>query len=310
VFRQSNILMATDFSHYALYAVKYAVALARKFDGIVHVAHVLDTSVYSVGSGHGLWLTQSDTQRLVESMTEHAESRLEHLKQMIEDEGAQAETHVVEGVPYQETIRLAEQIECEAIVIATHGRTGFEHMVFGSVCERVVLQSPIPVLCIKHPEHEFVKDSDLSLSVKRVLFPTDFSAQADRALKYASSLCREFDATLVLFHATEVPVVLPEFMPDTVGAIAEEMGDRARKDLEAIGAKVGSLDTEIVTRTGVPHREIAQFVDDTNIDLVVVPTHGASGYSRLSFGRVASKVVRLAKCPVLTVPPEVLVEAE
>jgi nucleotide-binding universal stress UspA family protein len=304
MFRKSNVLLPTDFSHYALYAMKYAVAIARKYEGTVHILHVLDSSLFSVGSGHGFWLTKADAEKLLESMHVHAENRLDQLKRIAEEEGVDAEFHIVQGKPASEIIGKAEEFDCDMVVIATHGRTGFDHVVFGSVCEKVVRSATVPVLCIKHPEREFVGEQEHRLRLDRIMFPTDFSPCADRAFPYATSLCREFDASLVIFHASEVPTVLPEFMPDAATSLGGEMEEHAREAVQRLAEECEGIDVEQVVETGVAYREICKAVQERNIDLVVMPAHGGSGFVRMLFGSVTEKVIRLSSCPVLAVRGE------
>jgi len=304
MFAKTDVLLPTDFSHYALYAMRYAIAIARKYGGRVCFAHVLDPALFSIGSGHGYWLTKSDVDTLTASMNEQAEKRLKHLVQMVKDAGVDADYHIVRGRPWVEIVKLADVLTCDMIVIATHGRTGFDHVAFGSVAERVVRHSPVPVLCIKHPEHEFVNDGDLSINIRQVLFPSDFSEYAERTLPYAASICKEFGARLVLFNTSEVPVVLPEFMPDTATTVSADMEDHAREALENMRDQLEGIEVDVKVKTGVAYREICLAVDEMDVDLIVLPTHGKSGIVHLLFGSVAEKVVRLSSCPVLAIRPE------
>lgn len=304
MFRSSHILFPTDFSHYAMNALKYAVAFARAYDGVIHAVHVLDSALFSVGVSHGAWLTRSDAESLEHTMRSHAETRLETLVKRIAQEGVEAHPHIAFDKPGRGIIALAEELACDLIVIATHGRTGFDHIVFGSVAEQVVRRSPVPVLSVKHPAHDFVSDDNLELHLRRVLFPTDFSEPAERALPMAASLCREFDAALVLFHASELPVVLPEFMPDSAATIGADMQALAQESLARLQGSLTGLRVETEVSPGVPYREICNAVERMEADLVVLPTHGRSGVTQALFGSVAAKVVRRAACPVLTIRPE------
>ncbi len=304
MFSNSNILVPTDFSHYANFATKYGVSIAKKYGGTVHFLHVLDAGPISGVRGHGMWLDQADASTLLDSMREHASSRLTTLVEQASEMGVNCEQHIVTGSAPHEILRLTLETQCTLIVVATHGRSGFDHIVFGSVAEKVVRQSPVPVLAIKHPEHEFVKDDDLSIEVKHVLFPTDFSDFSDKALPFAVSLCREFSAKLSLLHATEIPIVLPEFMPDSVVSVGPEMELAARETLAQKKAEIQGIDVEGVSVTGVPHTEICKFVEEQAVDMVVMPTHGRSGLGHILFGSVAEKVVRLARCPVMTIRPD------
>ncbi len=305
MFAQCNVLLPTDFSHYALYAMKYAVAICEKYGGTLHIAHVMDSALFGHGHNHGFGLTQNELDRLIVSMEEHAERRLAHLCRMAGDAGVKAEWHLVRGKAANRIIGLLDEADCGLVVLATHGRTGVEHIVFGSVAEKVVRHSPVPVLSIKHPEHEFVQEDEdgIHFDLKRILFPTDFSELSDKSLPYATSMCREFDATLVLLHASEVPVVLPEFMPDAASVVEGELRESAEKSLDNMRKQLEGVRIETVACSGLPHREICHTVQGTHVDLVVMPTHGRSGFGHVLFGSVAEKTVRMAQCPVLTVRP-------
>lgn len=304
MFKNSNILIPTDFSPYSNHAMTYGVSIARQYGGVIHFLHVIDDSVLTGMRGHAMWLTRPEADTLLESMREHAASRLTSLVQAAADLGVNAEQNTVVGAPATEILRVALEKRCTLVVLATHGRSGFDHIVFGSVAEKVVRQCPVPVLSIKHPERDFVKEYDHSLEIKRVLFPTDFSSFADKALPFAVSLCRQFSASLTLLHATEIPVMLPEFMPDSVVAVGPEMEIAARQALDRMVKEIEGVSVEAVSRTGIPHREICHYADEHHVDLVIIPTHGRSGLGHVLFGSVAEKVVRLAKCPVMTIRPE------
>ncbi len=303
MFSSSHILFPTDFSHYAMNAMKYAVAIAKAFEGEVHVVHVLDPALFNVGGSHGAWLTRSDAESLEKTMRSKAETRLEHLVQRIAEEGVKAHSHIAFDKPARGIIALSEELECDMVVIATHGRTGFDHLVFGSVAEQVVRRSQAPVLSVKHAVHDFVSDGSLELNVSRILFPTDFSESADHALPYAASLCRELGASLILFHAAELPVVLPEFMPDSAATVGADMQALAHESLERQKEAWSGIPVETEVSPGVPYREICAAVERLNVDLIVLPTHGHSGLGHALFGSVAAKVVRRASCPVLTIRP-------
>ncbi|MBM3289336.1 MAG: universal stress protein [Candidatus Hydrogenedentes bacterium] len=304
MFRSSNILVPTDFSTYANYALKYAVAMAKQFGATLHFAHVLDRAALAGVRGNEMWLGESESHAVIESMREHAASRMAHLKQIADDEGIASEEHVVLGGPTQEILRLAESTNSTLIVLATHGRSGFEHLVFGSVAEKIVRQSPVPVLSVKHPEHEFVKEYDLSIAIKRILFPTDFSPFSDKGLPFAQALAKEFGATLAIFHATEVPVVLPEVLPDSAVQLGPQLEDESRQLVQNMCAAIHGVKVEGEVRVGTPHREISAYAAETGVDLIVIPTHGRSGLGHALFGSVSEKVVRVARCPVLTIRPE------
>lgn len=142
----------------------------------------------------------------------------------------------------------------------------------------------------------------MATAIRRILFPTDFSESAHQAGRYARLLATQFQAELHALH------ILPEVLlsatdPSTLTALPE--GDRAEQLQRAQSRLHDEVESAAVCRTvvGVPVQEILTYADEAQIDLIVVGTHGLRGLSRLLLGSVAEKLVRMAKCPVLTVPP-------
>jgi nucleotide-binding universal stress UspA family protein len=141
---------------------------------------------------------------------------------------------------------------------------------------------------------------------KKILWPTDFSEPAYEGLRIATELAIQFSAEILLVH-----VVAP--MPTMAGTSAptgfhlpivlEELQESAQKSLEDIRQE--KIPAEIQARTfavhGKPAHEIVRLAAQEKADIIVIPTHGESGWQRFVFGSVAEKVVRLADCPVLTV---------
>lgn len=146
-----RILVPTDFSEYSAEAMKYACALAEKFDAELHLLHVLEMHVSStpVFAG-GLALSPH-----VQESREAAEKSLLHIAS-----GRQAIRATVVGPPFLEILRYARDHQIDLIVMGTHGRSGLAHVLLGSVAERVVRKSFCPVMTVRHPKHEFVMPFD------------------------------------------------------------------------------------------------------------------------------------------------------
>ncbi len=143
------------------------------------------------------------------------------------------------------------------------------------------------------------------VSLRRILFATDFSEPARQAQKYATALAEKFGAEL---HAMNVvpEIILPATDSYTVWTLPEggmkAQVEAAEKQLQA---DLGSASTAVRHVTvGFPIEEIMKYAGEHDIDLIVVGTHGHTGLSHLLLGSVAEKLVRLATCPVLTVHPK------
>lgn len=302
--RQLRVMFPTDFSAHAEMALPYALALAKRFAGTLHLVHVLDTNTLAHGSGQGFWLGDREMGDVLDSMQEHAESRLALMVDQAANAGVCANALVLRGQAVAQIIEAARQCKAGILVLPSHGRTGIDRFVFGSVCERVIRHSPAPVLTIKHPAHEFVHAADEGVQFRRVLFPTDFSEFSLKGLPYAVSLCREFGAELVLTYVAEVPLILPELMPEVTDGIDVEQVEFATKHLETMAQGIDNVATRVAVRRGHAPHEIAELAAELDADLIVVPTHGRSGILHVFWGSVAEKVTRLARCPVLIIRPQ------
>lgn len=147
----------------------------------------------------------------------------------------------------------------------------------------------------------------MKILIERILFPTDFSEPAKEAQHHAMALAERFDAELHLLHVVapimpypdaSAPWVMPEAEVNLQIDAAEK---RLAREVDALWA--AAHPTKYATITGFAVDEILKYAEENSIDLIVVGTHGHTGLSRFLIGSVAEKVVRLAKCPVLTVHP-------
>jgi nucleotide-binding universal stress UspA family protein len=145
------------------------------------------------------------------------------------------------------------------------------------------------------------------LAIRRILFPTDFSEQAEHAWPYALRFGQEFGAEVHLLHVVVPPPRLAEayavnFDPDRmVQALTADAATQLDRQVET--AKERGLIFHREVRVGVDAREILDYAAKHEIDLIVMATHGRSGLAHVLLGSVAEKVVRKAPCPVLTIKP-------
>ena len=136
-----HILVPTDFSEYADYALDYAIELAQKLQARLTLLHIIDTMPLGVVE-EGSMLPPSYWQELEANLGQSMEASLNRLN----DVGLQGEPIIVHGVPFQSILDTAESRDVDLIVMGTHGRTGLTHVLMGSVAERVVRMAPCPVL--------------------------------------------------------------------------------------------------------------------------------------------------------------------
>ena len=140
--------------------------------------------------------------------------------------------------------------------------------------------------------------------VKTVLCPTDFSEPAREALKIASELAAQVGAALLLVHVVPVLPALPND-PNYVFKVPEYErllhNDADEKLAQLLRQMKDGTDVRVMVGHGDVAGEIVRISETEKADLIVIATHGTTGWRRFVFGSVAEKVVRLAKCPVLTI---------
>lgn len=153
----------------------------------------------------------------------------------------------------------------------------------------------------------------MTLDIKRIVVPLDFSANSTRALDYAQALARKFDGVLHLIHVCEVPSMMTASMDAYAIAYtdwSQRLGEEAEKQLNEIKAR---LDVKATTEVlfGPPAKAIVEDAETNQADLIVMGTHGHGAVMHVLMGNVAERVVRMAPCPVLTVrEPRERVEAK
>lgn len=139
-----TIVCPVDFSPGSATATDYAMSLAEKLGASVHLLHVYPLGTF-VGPDGGLVITP----QMITQLSEQSMAALRKLADPYTAAGRKVEVHVRDGAPAEETVRFAESVNADLLVLGTHGRTGLSRMLLGSVTERIVRTSPIPVLTVR-----------------------------------------------------------------------------------------------------------------------------------------------------------------
>jgi nucleotide-binding universal stress UspA family protein len=144
------------------------------------------------------------------------------------------------------------------------------------------------------------------ITIRKILVPTDFSANAALAYPYASTLAATFGASIVLVHVTEPLIypVGPGQIPVGWESLESERAEHVADELARLRSAFGDVPVSAIRRDGSPALEVVRCARDEAVDLIVVATHGHTGIKHLLMGSNAEKIVRKAPCPVLTVRPE------
>jgi nucleotide-binding universal stress UspA family protein len=139
-----KILVPTDFSPHAQEAVRYASELSRTFDAPLTIVHVYDVTPYVLPETVPLYDTFQ-----IGQLREEFQKQLGEVRRLAEQNSVkQVDARLLQGSPFSEIVRFAEEQHFGLIVMGTHGRTGLAHLLLGSVTEKVVRKAPCPVLTV------------------------------------------------------------------------------------------------------------------------------------------------------------------
>jgi nucleotide-binding universal stress UspA family protein len=189
----------------------------------------------------------------------------------------------------------------DLLVLGTHGRSGFNRLLLGSITEKILHKAPCPVLTVP-PQAPTNAQTDKTFS--RILCPVDFSPSALQAFGFAVDLGRQSGGSVIALHSIE-------WLADEVSAhgrfdiqgYRQHLVEDAHSRLRAlIAAQPGGQGTiEDVVAAGRAYREILKSAADQKADLIVMGTQGRGSMGLTLFGSTTQQVVRVATCPVLTV---------
>lgn len=147
MYQIKKILIPIDFSDYSKSALKFAIDFAKNFNAKLYLVYVIEPMIYPTDFSIG----QVAIPAVESDITTRAEEELKELvKQEVPPE-MESEVIIKSGKPFLEIIETATEIDCDLIIIATHGHTGVEHLLFGSTAEKVVRKAPCPVLSLREP---------------------------------------------------------------------------------------------------------------------------------------------------------------
>ena len=282
-----RLLFPTDGSDGAAAVFDHVLDVAAAHDATVHVLNVADTTRESVTQLQG---------RVVDTLEQAGAETVREAATRASDRGVPTVTEVLQGEPYRTIVDYAETYDIDLVIMPTHGRRGLERFLLGSTTERVVRRSEVPVLTIRPDE-----DVTVQYPYRNVLIPTDGSDPANAALDVGLDVAGAADAAVHLLSVVDVTSLGVDVRADIQTATLEESAHEI-VDTAAERATADGIDpTTAVEFGGSVPRVVRSYVAANDVDLVVVGTHGRTGFDRYVLGSVAEGLVRTAPVPVLTV---------
>ncbi|MDA1258042.1 MAG: universal stress protein [Chloroflexi bacterium] len=305
-----RILLPLDGSGVAKSAVATAAAMSRMFNSELLLVTVLHESVKlprSVAAGSGS--SDSEVEGVAgseQSARSTAASYLEQLAKDLRETGVHAScATVVNTDPASEIVLTARDRGAQMIVMASRGRSGLVRGLLGSVTDRVIHSSPIPVMVVPadggHNADGWTPQS--------IIAPLDGSELAETALPHVESISRAANIPITLVRAVPFPTT---YGGDPYGGLPAGLFESAAEDEKEAKRYLSTIATRLRARgriiethvsNGHPRSEITQIAQDTSDSIVVMTTRGVSGLTRWVVGSIADSVVRSSGVPVLVIPP-------
>lgn len=303
-----TILCPIDFSDHSRRGLDHAATIARWYDSTITVLHVYPVApAAAVGVETpplgGAALTPADLERLTTAVARFVEA-------------AKAPEIPIEiaigqsSATANEILAQASARHADLLVLGTHGRSGFDRLVLGSVAEKVLRKAGCPVLTV--PAHAPDAVPAAPVVFKRILCPVDFSDSSMHALNYAMSLAQEADARLTVLHVmvydleTEAPEMYETVIADRRLTVTDYRSRCEQYSRERLAAALPDTvraycTVETLLAAGKPYREILRVAAEQQADLIVMGIRGRSAADLMLFGSTTQHVVRQATCPVLTI---------
>jgi nucleotide-binding universal stress UspA family protein len=289
MFRFKRILCAVDFSPASTRAFEFALQLASIHGARIQLLHVIPRIIASVMD------VPITTSRWTAAQEEEATRELAKLRERASKSGIAADTEIRLGDIDLQILKVANETRADLLVIGTHGRRGFERWVLGSVAERMLRHSPIPILLTASTGKRAAAGV-----IRHILIPSDFSRGTADAIGYGVGIADQAGASVTILHVIQdrSPAV------DWNAGSAESAAIQQRLEgLVPLGARrLCEIDTRV--ENGQPYQEILRVIQDSKPSLVVLNTHGHGFLDRALIGSTAERVVRggAALCPLLLIP--------
>jgi nucleotide-binding universal stress UspA family protein len=291
-----RILCPLDFSDTSRHALDHAIAMANWYQSELTVQHVL----YPRFLVKPPILFAEFVQNTVPTPYDR-DAAFAQLREWLEPAaraGIKTNPVLDEGNPTSCILVRAADLQADLIVIGTHGLSGFDHLVLGSVAEKVLRKAACPVLTVPPAGVAAAR-----APYARLLCPVDFCESSLAALRTAFSLAEEADARLTILHVFDWPAD-DELLIEQFDApeFRQKVEETARRRLEALVTEEERTWCTPATKVayGKAHSQILEVASQEQADLIVMGVRGRNALDLTLFGSTTNQVVRRAACPVLT----------
>lgn len=292
----TRILIPLDSSQTAEQVLPYLKWLIAP-QGELHLVSVVEPNMYTYALASHEAAIRDKLQAVIH---DDLENYLAAVRATLQQQGYQVQTWVARGDAAQTIADVATKIEADLIAMTTHGRTGFARWALGSVADRLIQIAHQPILLVRTD-----REAAPAYRISRILTPLDGSPLAEAALHHAEQIAQQAGAVLHLLRAVEPLSSWQRAILSEHGYAEQEIEAERCAEAHRYLAQVrerlqaAKIDTRVQVYTGGAADAILEALSKEPVDLIVMSTHGLSGYSRWVYGSVTSKVLHNSSCPLL-----------
>jgi nucleotide-binding universal stress UspA family protein len=296
-----RVLVPMDLSRASVGGLRYAARVAQTFGGSIWPIYVQEPASLA-GGMESVITAVSDTEA-----AEGASKLLARFCREAVDASRRGKIMVCIGQPVHEITAAVYSLDIDLIVMTTHGYTGLQHVGHHSIAERVVWRSVCPVLTVHQAllEGKSEEGPGPPVTWKSILVPVDLTESVRPVLQYAAALAENCGGSITLFYEVGTRWANGSRATRELGLTHDETRSLAER-LVGVKAHLETSRTEAVEKpVEIAHPDteaIVQAARRLSSDLIVMGKHDCSWWKHLGKAAVAERVVRTARCPVLSVP--------
>ncbi len=266
-------------------AFRYTVSLAQDNDAQLVVCHSIPDFSQAMS-----YLQGNYSETVQEALSSNAKEKLDNFVEKVDS--VRVIKIIGEGNPAEVILQTARRTASDLIVMGTHGLSGHEEFFTGSVTNKVLHKSALPVLTVCRPTHHFIKDDDLRpVQIKKVLCAVDYDSNSRHVAKLAFQITRMYNAEITIFHS--VPKVHVHEWHEQQRWVKDKLMEFVSPSEE------DWCSAKFLVVSVSPAEKILEIVRTDQIDLVVLGHHSRKLSEELCLGSVAKRVVTDSICPVL-----------
>jgi nucleotide-binding universal stress UspA family protein len=283
-----RVLVPLDKSALSERVLPIAKSLARSFGSRIDLINVVPT------------ISEDIPEEFIVQASEEAEAYLKEIRDALSEElgPERVGSSVQRGYPASVIIEQAESQDDSLVLMSTHGYTGVQRLLLGSVAGKVVQAAATPVLLVpadaKNPQGGLVE-------FKRLIVPLDGSELAESILPYVTALCKTLGMELILVRSYSPHFPGSSIRKREISKIVHDSAEAYIKEKAAQLKKQGVDKVSYKVLEGGPAQEIVDFAIETPNSVTALCTHGRHGISRWMLGSVTNGVIQCSEEPVLVI---------